>query len=63
MANNYRLISGDSGDVDRQLRILSAKNAEGKSPIEKPILMSSTSIVTPGPNPQAHVFLYVIIEF
>jgi hypothetical protein len=57
---NYRLISGDPNEVNRELTIMSAKNREGKSAIEKPILLSST--VVRDPKGGVHLALHLIVE-
>ena len=59
MASNYRLISGDEVEVNRQLTIMSAQNRAG-SEVEKPILMSTTTAVLPQGG--TRVTLYVIVE-
>jgi hypothetical protein len=62
MAKSYRLISGAPNVVIQQLALISAQNQTVEGPVEKPILMTSTAVVPPGPGAKASVLLHVIME-
>jgi hypothetical protein len=59
---SYRLISGTTIEVNQQLALLSAANREreGNGPAQKPILMTSTTAVTP--QGAAHITVHVIVQ-